>query len=107
MKTLPPAPPDGDPLDGRPHDHPATPPALEGLGASPLNVRCNVEGTPLTTGRGHAWGTVNPNARPFWAAAPKGPMTYAVTHRGNFSFSSFSYVPPPQNPGPRTLDQGQ
>ena len=22
----------------------------------------------------------------YWAAAPKGPMTYAFTHRGNFSF---------------------
>ena len=25
----------------------------------------------------------------FWAAVPKGPMTYAFTHRGYFSFSSF------------------
>ena len=31
----------------------------------------------------------------FWAAAPKGPMTYAFTHRGNFSFFSFSVRPPP------------
>ena len=31
----------------------------------------------------------------FWAAAPKGPMTYAFTHRGNFSSSSsFSSVHP-------------
>ena len=32
----------------------------------------------------------------FWASAPKGPMTYAFTHRGNFSFfsSSFSSVHP-------------
>ena len=33
----------------------------------------------------------------FWAAAPKGPMTYAFTHRGYFSFfsssSSFSVHP--------------
>ena len=48
----------------------------------------------------------------FWAAAPKGAMTYAFTHRGNFSFSSFFssfYVPPPQilKSGPGTLDQGQ
>ena len=27
---------------------------------------------------------------PFWAAAPKGPMTYEFTHTGNVSFSSFS-----------------
>ena len=34
---------------------------------------------------------------PFWAAAPKGPMTYPFSHRGNFSFfSSFFFfsVPP-------------
>ena len=34
----------------------------------------------------------------FWAAAPKGLMTYAITDRGNFSFSfsfsSFSVHPP-------------
>ena len=30
----------------------------------------------------------------FWAAAPKGPMTYAFTHRGNFSFSSSFSVHP-------------
>ena len=27
----------------------------------------------------------------FWAAAPKGPMTYAFTHKGNFSFFFFSF----------------
>ena len=35
----------------------------------------------------------------FWAAAPKGSMTYAFTHMGIFSFSSSSfYVPPSQIP---------
>ena len=29
------------------------------------------------------------------AAAPKGPMTFAFTHRGNFSFFPFSVRPPP------------
>ena len=30
---------------------------------------------------------------PFWAVAPKGSMTYAFTHMGNFLL--FSFVPPP------------
>ena len=28
----------------------------------------------------------------FWAAALKGPMTYAFTHRGNFSFFFFFFL---------------
>ena len=35
---------------------------------------------------------------PFWAAAPKEPMTYAFTNRGNFSF--FSSVHPLQSSYP-------
>ena len=37
---------------------------------------------------------------PFWAAAPKGSMTYAFTHRGNFSSSS-SFIPLPLKSQPR------
>ena len=29
---------------------------------------------------------VKSSATPFWAAAPKGPMTYALTHMGDFLF---------------------